>query len=124
MLTDDATFAMPPAASWYRGHEALTAFLGVGPLSGEWRWRSVVVRASGQPALAFYAWDEAEAAYLPFALNVLTIRDGLIGDVTAYIARSTESSDPETYSRWPEEPLIPEKFVDFFGRFGLPERLD
>jgi RNA polymerase sigma-70 factor (ECF subfamily) len=123
MLTDDATFAMPPAPSWYRGREALTAFLGVGPLSGEWRWRHILVRASGQPALAFYSWDEAKGTYLPFALNVLTIRDGLISDVTAYIARSTESRDPETYRRWPEEPIVPEKFVDFFERFGLPDEL-
>jgi RNA polymerase sigma-70 factor (ECF subfamily) len=123
MLTEDAAFSMPPAFSWYRGTEALRAFLGVGPLSGEWRWRQVPVQASGQPALAFYSWDEAEEAYLPFALNVLTISDGRISDVTAFIARATDSSDPDTYSRWPEEPIIPERFVDFFGRFGLPDRL-
>ena len=47
MLTEDATFAMPPAPSWYQGHAELIAFLGVGPLSGEWRWRHIFVRASG-----------------------------------------------------------------------------
>jgi RNA polymerase sigma-70 factor (ECF subfamily) len=124
MLTEDATFAMPPARAWYTGPEALTGFLNVGPLSGEWRWRHVPVQASGQPALAFYAWDEDEQAYLAFALNVLTIRDGRIGDVVAYIARATESKDPERYRRWPEEPLVPDRFVDYFGRFGLPERFD
>jgi RNA polymerase sigma-70 factor (ECF subfamily) len=123
MLTEDAAFAMPPAPSWHRGSEALTAFLRVGPLSGEWRWRHLLVHANGQPALAFYSWDVEEGAYLPFALNVLTIRDGLISDVTAFIARATESRDPETYKRWPEEPLVPERFVDFFGRFGLPREL-
>jgi RNA polymerase sigma-70 factor, ECF subfamily len=124
MLTEDASFAMPPAPSWHQGREALTAFLGVGPLSGDWRWRHTFVRASGQPALAFYSWDEAEGTYLPFALNVLTIRGERISDVTAFIARSTESRDPETYRRWPEEPIVHERFVDFFERFGLPERLD
>jgi RNA polymerase sigma-70 factor, ECF subfamily len=124
MLTDDASFAMPPAVSWYRGHEALTGFLQVGPLSGEWRWRHVLVWASGQPALAFYAWDEAAGAYVAFALNVLTISGRRISDVTAFIARSTEADDPERYRRWPEEPMIPERFEDFFGRFGLPERID
>jgi RNA polymerase sigma-70 factor, ECF subfamily len=124
MLSEDATFAMPPATSWYRGPEELTDFLGVGPLSGEWRWRHVFVHASGQPALAFYSWDEAEGAYVAFALNVLTLRGSRISDVTAYIARSTESRDPETYRRWPEEPMVPERFVDYFERFGLPERLD
>jgi RNA polymerase sigma-70 factor, ECF subfamily len=124
MLTEDATFAMPPAPYWHQGAEALTAFLGVGPLSGDWRWRHVFVRASGQPALAFYSWDEAERAYLPFALNVFTLRGERISDVNAFIVRSTESRDPEAYRRWPEEPIVPERFVDFFERFGLPERLD
>jgi RNA polymerase sigma-70 factor (ECF subfamily) len=124
MLSEDATFSMPPARAWYRGHEALTQFLGVGPMSGEWRWRHVPVRASGQPALAFYSWDPEEQAYVAFALNVLTIRDGKISDVTAYIARSTDSQDPDTYRRWPEEPMVQERFEDFFGRFGLPERLE
>ncbi len=123
MLTEDANFSMPPAPSWHKGSEALAAFLEVGPLSGDWRWRHLPVRANGQPALAFYSWDEAAAAYLPFALNVLTVRDGLISDVTAFIARSTEASDPEAYKRWPEEPIVPERFTDFFGRFGLPDKL-
>jgi RNA polymerase sigma-70 factor (ECF subfamily) len=124
MLAEDATFSMPPARAWYQGHDALTGFLGVGPLSGEWRWRHVFVRASGQPTLAYYSWDEAEGAYLPFALNVLSIRDGLISDVTAFITRSTESRDPETYRRWPEEPMVPERLLDYFQRFDLPDRLD
>jgi RNA polymerase sigma-70 factor (ECF subfamily) len=124
MLTEDASFSMPPAPSWHKGREALIGFLEVGPLSGEWRWRHVPVHANGQPALAYYSWDEGEGTYLPFALNVLTLRDGLISDVTAFICRATESNDLEAYKRWPEEPIIEERFVDFFGRFGLPERLD
>jgi RNA polymerase sigma-70 factor (ECF subfamily) len=115
---------MPPAPSWHRGREELIAFMNVGPLSGEWRWRHTYVRANGQPTLAFYSWDESEQAYLPFALNVLTLRGGLISGVDAFIVRSTESSDPEAYRRWPEEPVVHERFVDFFQRFGLPERLD
>ena len=124
MLSDDACFSMPPAPSWHRGHEQLTEFMGVGPLSGEWRWRHILVRASGQPTLAFYSWDEAEKSHLPFALNVLTIRDGLISDVTAFICRATESRDLDAYRRWPEEPIVHERFVDYFERFGLPDRVD
>jgi RNA polymerase sigma-70 factor (ECF subfamily) len=124
MLAEDASFSMPPAPSWHKGHEALVKFLNVGPLSGDWRWRHTLVRASGQPALAFYCWHEGEQAYLAFALNVLSLRERAISDVTAFIARSTDPRDPDAYRRWPEEPLVPERFVDFFGRFGLPERLD
>ncbi len=124
MLTDDACFSMPPAPSWHKGHEQLTKFLGVGPLTGDWRWRHVYVPANGQPALAFYCWDEAEGTHLPFALNVLTIRDRSISDVTAFICRATDSRDLDAYRRWPEEPIVHERFVDFFERFGMPERLD
>jgi RNA polymerase sigma-70 factor (ECF subfamily) len=123
MLTEDACFSMPPAPSWHRGTQQLIGFLEVGPLSGDWRWRHVLVHANGQPTLAFYCWHEERGAYLAFALNVLTIRDRKVSDVTAFIARSTEPSDLEAYKRWPEEPMIPERFADFFGRFGLPEEL-
>ena len=74
MLAEDATFAMPPLADLVpRRREGIATWAGLSPLSGEWRWRAVVTRANGQPALGFYAWDEDERAYLPFALNVLTL---------------------------------------------------
>jgi RNA polymerase sigma-70 factor (ECF subfamily) len=123
MLTDDAAFSMPPLRSWYAGSD-LPDFLSVGPLSGEWRWRQVAARANGQPALAFYAWDAEEETYLPFALNVLTLRGKRISDVTAFINRSIEVSDREAYARWPEHPVDPGRLEAYFGRFGLPERLD
>jgi RNA polymerase sigma-70 factor (ECF subfamily) len=123
MLTEDATFAMPPLRTWYEGHDDLKVFMRVGPLSGQWRWRHVETRASGQPALAFYSWDEEEKGYLPFALNVFTLRGTLISDVTAFICRSTQSSDPEAYRRFPEEPIDPERLAAYFERFELPARL-
>jgi RNA polymerase sigma-70 factor (ECF subfamily) len=122
-LTEDAAFSMPPLRSWFRGSEALRAFLAGWPLSGTWRCRPVPVRASGQPALAFYAWDEAEGAYLPFALNVLTFRGDRISDVTAFVTRSIEPTEREAYARWPEQPADERRLEGVFGRFGLPERL-
>jgi len=99
MLAEDATFAMPPLATWYRTREGIAVWARLSPMSGEWRWRSVLTRANGQPALAFYAWDEHTEAYLPFALCVLSFRGTEIVDVTAFIVRSTESPDPESYER-------------------------
>ena len=123
-LTEDATFAMPPLRTWYHGHEALTIFLAGWPLSGNWRWRQLPARANGQPALAFYTWDPEAGAYLPFALNVLTLRGSQISDVTAFVARSTEEPEREAYARWPEQPADPERLLATFERFGLPGRLD
>ena len=124
MLTEDVAFAMPPLQSWFRGHDALAVFLAGWPLSGAWRWRHVPARANGQPALAFYAWDDEAGAYLPFALNVLTLRGRLISDVTAFVTRSIERPDREAYARWPEQPVEPRRLAGAFGRFGLPGRLD
>jgi RNA polymerase sigma-70 factor (ECF subfamily) len=122
MLTDDACFSMPPLASWYYGPD-LPGFMQVGPLSGEWRWRHVQVQANGQPALAFYEWNEDEQAYLPFALNVFTIRGGQFSDVTCFVCRSIEADDRDAYGRWPDEPLDERRVEAFFTIFGAPERL-
>ncbi len=123
MLTADASFAMPPLRTWYGGSEALRGFLTGGPLSGDWRWRHVLVQASGQPALAFYCWNDEAQADLAFALNVLTLDGDRIGAVTAFINRSTERPERETYARFPEQPIDPRAHAASFGNFGLPERL-
>ena len=80
-------------------------------------------RANGQPSLAFYSWDDAASAYLPFALNVLTLRDGLVSDVTAFIVRATDSPLPESYQNFPDQPFDAGRYQAAFARFGLPERL-
>jgi len=92
-------------------------------MSGAWRWRTVATQANGQPALAFYAWDDGQHAYLPFALNVLTFRGRLISAVTAFIVRSTAASEPEAYERFPDQPADPQRLAGVFGAFGLPARL-
>jgi RNA polymerase sigma-70 factor (ECF subfamily) len=126
MLADDAAFSMPPLRSWFRGTEALRIFLSGWPLSGAWRWRVVRTQANGQPALAFYTWDDDAHAYLPFALNVLTLRarDRRISDVTAFVARATPVPDREVYFRWPDQPADPLRLAAAFAGFDLPERLD
>jgi RNA polymerase sigma-70 factor (ECF subfamily) len=124
MLAEDASFAMPPLASWFGGREEIRTFLGAFPLSGAWRWRTVTTRANGQPAVAYYAWDEDAQAYLPFALNVLTLRGSEISDVVAFVVRSIEPSEREAYHRWVDQPADADRLVSTFGRFGLPERLD
>jgi RNA polymerase sigma-70 factor (ECF subfamily) len=124
MLSEDATFAMPPLASWYQGRDAIVAWATRWPMSGAWRWRAVGTRANAQPALGFYAWNPPAARYLPFALNVLTLHGEKVSDVTAFIARSAEPRDREAFERYPDEPVDAEKFAAVFARFGLPAQLD
>jgi RNA polymerase sigma-70 factor (ECF subfamily) len=123
MLSHDATFAMPPLASWYGGRDAIAAWAAGWPLSGAWRWRALPARANGQPALGFYAWSEQDGGYRPFALNVLTLRAEQVCDVTAFIARSAQPRDREVFERYPDEPVDAAKVGATFARFGLPNAL-
>src|SRR5437763_176761 len=82
-----------------------------------WSWPPRRVRANGQPALAFYAWNDEAAAYRPFALNVLSFRADRIRDITAFIARTPPSADREMVRRLPEFDADPERMDAAFGRF-------
>ena len=123
MLAEDATFTMPPLATWYRTREGIATWASRSSMSGAWRWRTVLTRANGQPALAFYVWHAQAQAYLPFALTVLSFRGRQISDMTAFIVRSTAATDPGAYERFPEEPFDHARLTGAFGRFRLPDRL-
>jgi RNA polymerase sigma-70 factor (ECF subfamily) len=123
MLAEDASFAMPPLRTWFGGRDSIRIFLAGWPLSGAWRWNYVRARANGQQAIAFYTWDADARSYLPFALNVFTLRGAEISDVIAFVTRSIALPEREVYARWPEQPADSRRLVDFFERFGLPDRL-
>ena len=123
MLAKDAAWSMPPAATWYTGDE-LPNFLRVGPLSGAWRWKHLPAHVNGQAAVGVYNWDETEGAYLPFALDVLTLEPGpKIKEVTAFIVRTTDLPR-EAFARWPAQPLEPDRVASVFEACGLPARAD
>jgi RNA polymerase sigma-70 factor (TIGR02960 family) len=84
MLTEDARFSMPPLPEWYAGPEDIRAFLLGGPLQS--RWRFLATTANGQLAFGTYLWDDDAACYLPGGLDVLSIRDGQIAEITAFLA--------------------------------------
>jgi RNA polymerase sigma-70 factor (ECF subfamily) len=98
LLADDAVFAMPPYGEWYSGREAVARswLMPSGPPGG---LRYAPTRANGQIALGTYALDPARAAYVPIALDVLTLRGREIAVVYAF--RDTGA----------------------FARFGLPATL-
>jgi RNA polymerase sigma-70 factor (ECF subfamily) len=113
LLTEDVTMGMPPMPTWFRGLEASTGFLKnfvfaprrdarrqLISFAGERRrMRLMPTWANGQPAFGNYQWNEEAGAYMPVALQVLTLRGAQITDITAFV-------DPA---------LMP--------AFGLPERL-
>jgi RNA polymerase sigma-70 factor, ECF subfamily len=86
MLTQEATFPMPPLPSWYQGRDAIRSFLLATSLAGEaaGRWRLLPMQANGLPGFAFYLWDENSSQYLPFALQVLSFAGEGLSDVTTF----------------------------------------
>jgi RNA polymerase sigma-70 factor (TIGR02960 family) len=96
MLADDARYEMPPLPEWYRGRDQIRAFLIGGPMRSRWRFRPAT--ANGQLAFGTYLWDDGADAYVPGGLDVLTLRDGSVAGVTAFLTAD-------------------------FTRFGLPPRI-
>jgi RNA polymerase sigma-70 factor (ECF subfamily) len=123
MLSEDATFTMPPLATWYEGREAIAQWAAAWPMSGAWRWRTITTRASGQPAIGFYAYHADSGRHRAFALNVLTLRGAEVSSVSAFIARSSEPRDTEVFARYPDEPVDVQKVGALFERYGLPAEL-
>jgi RNA polymerase sigma-70 factor (ECF subfamily) len=97
MLTADATFAMPPNLAWFRGREAIAAFLPTGPMSRP--AASARSRANGQLAFGTYIWEPELGRFRPNAIHLID----LDGDGSA---RMTAFLDPAV-----------------FPRFGLPDHL-
>jgi RNA polymerase sigma-70 factor (ECF subfamily) len=83
MLVEDATFAMPPVALWYRGRDAIAIFLAKWALKE--RWRLVSTRANGQPAFGTYSWDAKRRRYVATGVDVLTLRGAQVEAVTAFV---------------------------------------
>jgi RNA polymerase sigma-70 factor, ECF subfamily len=112
LLTEDATWSMPPMARWYRGEEAIVAFLAEYPCRE--RWRHIPTFANGQVAVGCYMWDAERESYVAGVLDVLTLRGTQIAEVTGFLA-------PWVFRRFGEAPglMTPE----FFRRFGLPDQL-
>ena len=111
MLAQDATWSMPPMPGWYRGDEAIAAFLAEYPCRE--RWRHVPTSANGQAAVGCYMWDPERGSYVAGVLDVLTLRGSEIVAVTGFVA-------PWIFRRFGELPglMTPEAF----RRFGLPDQ--
>jgi RNA polymerase sigma-70 factor, ECF subfamily len=99
MLTDEAAFAMPPQATWFRGREAIAEFLRAGPMGQGNHWHLVPITANGQLAFGHYIWREERGTFVAHAIHVLTLDGDRIAEITAF-------RDPEP-----------------FARFGLPDEL-
>jgi RNA polymerase sigma-70 factor, ECF subfamily len=85
LLTDDVTWSMPPLPHWYRGLDAVTDFAVAIPLTSCGSWRHLPTSANGQPAVGSYLWNDDARAHLSWSIDVLTMRDGRISEITSFI---------------------------------------
>lgn len=83
LLTDDATFQMPPMATWFAGRAAIREFLPTGPLRDQ--WRMVPTQANGQLAFGCYAPDPATGRFRAHSLDVISTVDGQINGITSFL---------------------------------------
>jgi RNA polymerase sigma-70 factor (TIGR02960 family) len=97
VLTEDASWEMPPIPAWFADRDAIVAFL-----AGRQRMiggmPAIPITANGQPAFAFYARDAA-GPHRPHALHVLTlIKDG--------ISRIVSFQDPGLFPLFGLPPVV------------------
>jgi RNA polymerase sigma-70 factor (ECF subfamily) len=112
MLTEDATWSMPPVPAWFRGREGIREFLVRYPLTHRWKHRPA--RANGQLAIGCYLPGQGTSGYVPAVIDVLTLDGDKIAAVTAFLA--AETLQPPHSGAW----IAGE---ELFARFGLPFRL-
>ncbi|HEY0804901.1 MAG TPA: sigma-70 family RNA polymerase sigma factor [Pseudonocardiaceae bacterium] len=85
LLTEDVTWSMPPLPHWYRGIEAVMDFVVEIPMARCGSWRSLTTTANGQPAVACYLCRADAGEYAAWSINVLTLRDERIAEVTSFV---------------------------------------
>ncbi len=104
MLTEDATWAMPPLPAWYQGRGDIAAFHTKYVMAE--RWRHVPTFANGQLAIGGYIFDPDRRCFVATALDVITIEEGRVAGVIGFLRSEIGGVD--------EFGLVE------FRRFGLP----
>lgn len=90
MLTEEASFSMPPLPAWYRGRADIATFIAERVFATPWRFSEL--RVSGQPAMIGHRRDPDSGRYEFGALNVFTLDGDRIAAMTAFL-------DPELLAR-------------------------
>ncbi len=85
MLSEDASFSMPPLPTWFRGRDDIAAFITGRVFRSTWRFEATT--AGAQPAMVGYRRDRESGRDRLDVLVVLTLEDELIAGITAFIGR-------------------------------------
>jgi RNA polymerase sigma-70 factor (ECF subfamily) len=80
LITEDATFSMPPEAIVVRGRDDVRRFLRESPCRHP--WRLLPTRAAGQ--LAFGCYTREDGVWTAHSVDVVTLRGAQISRITAF----------------------------------------
>jgi RNA polymerase sigma-70 factor, ECF subfamily len=83
MLSDDASFAMPPLPTWFEGKDDIAAFITEHVFRSSWRFEAT--STSGQPAMAGYRRDDESGRDRLDVLVVLSFEGELVAAITNFI---------------------------------------
>jgi RNA polymerase sigma-70 factor (ECF subfamily) len=83
MLSEEASFSMPPLPTWFRGKDAIAAFITERVFRSTWRFDAT--SASGQPAMVGYRRDRESGRDRLDVVVVLTFEGELVAAITAFI---------------------------------------
>ena len=103
-------FTMPSLPTWYRGRDAIAAFLARDALQD--RWRLLPAQANGQLAFGCYAWDAEHGSYTALLLDALTLDGPRATEVASFVTPHSRGLARDRFA------------TDVLERFGLPARLD
>jgi RNA polymerase sigma-70 factor (TIGR02960 family) len=86
LLHADLTFAMPPEPGTWVGRDRIVqAWVDGGFGSSSFgTWRCLLTQVNRQPALVSYLRRPDDDRHRAFALDVLTLQDGLVADIVAF----------------------------------------
>ena len=86
LLRADARLVMPPRLAWFDGRDAVEIFLR-DHVFGEMGtgWLLVPTAANRQPAFALYWREPGDTAHRQFAIVVLRVDEGAIGEIAVFM---------------------------------------
>jgi len=82
LLRDDVELEMPPAATWFRGRDAVGTFLRSRAIA-PYRWRMLRTRANGGDAVAAYLGD-ADGRFHAHSIQVCSVVNGRIAHIHVF----------------------------------------
>jgi RNA polymerase sigma-70 factor, ECF subfamily len=82
LLAEDANFVMPPFPNWFDGRDAVVRFIATAIETPPLRW--IETRANGQPAIAWYIWDEDRERFDAAAIEVYTVEGERLTQIAAF----------------------------------------